>query len=84
MPLLQSIQCLLIVGVNLITASLNVVYGDVKYVVNLAVMLLFYLTPVFYQVQTIGEKYQVLYTWNPLAVLIQGYREICFTGMYLN
>jgi ABC-type polysaccharide/polyol phosphate export permease len=79
-PVLLSIQFLLIAGISLITASLNVLYGDVKYIVNLAVMLLFYLTPVFYQVEAIGEKYQILYTLNPLAVLIQGYREIFFYG----
>lgn len=80
LPLLMTIQCLFIVGISLITASLNVVYGDVKYIVNLAVMLLFYLTPVFYRVQAVGETYQALFTWNPLAVLIQGYREIFFYG----
>jgi len=80
LPVLLSIQCLLIVGISLITASLNVVYGDVKYIMNLAVMPLFYLTPIFYQVQAVGEKYQALFTWNPLAVLIQGYREIFFYG----
>jgi lipopolysaccharide transport system permease protein len=79
-PVLLSIQFLLIIGISLITASLNVIYGDVRYIVNLAVTLLFYLTPTFYQVQAIGEKYQLLYTWNPLAVLIRGYREIFFYG----
>jgi ABC-type polysaccharide/polyol phosphate export permease len=79
-PVLLSIQGLFIVGISLITASLNVMYGDVKYIMNLAVMPLFYLTPIFYQVQTVGEKYQTLFQWNPLAVLIQGYREIFFYG----
>ena len=79
-PVLLMIQGLFIVGISLITASLNVMYGDVKYLVNLAIMPLFYLTPIFYQVQTVGEKYQTLFQWNPLAVLIQGYREILFYG----
>jgi ABC-type polysaccharide/polyol phosphate export permease len=59
---------------------LNVFYGDVKYIVSLAVMLLFYLTPVFYQVQAVGEKYQIIFTLNPIAVLVQGYRGIFFYG----
>lgn len=79
-PILLAIQALMIVGVSLITASLNVMYGDVKHIANLAVMPLFYLTPIFYQVQTVGEKYQSLFQWNPLAVLIQGYRDTFFYG----
>jgi lipopolysaccharide transport system permease protein len=80
LPVLVLIQCALIAGISLITATLNVLYGDVKYIMSLAVTLLFYLTPTFYQVQNVGEKYQALYAWNPLAVLIQGYREIFFYG----
>lgn len=79
-PVLLAIQALMIVGISLITASLNVIYGDVKHIANLAVMPLFYLTPIFYQTQTVGEKYQSLFQWNPLAVLIQGYREVFFYG----
>jgi lipopolysaccharide transport system permease protein len=79
-PVLLLIQSLLIIGISLITATLNVIYGDVRYMVNLAVLLLFYLTPVFYQVHAIEEKYQILYLLNPLAVLIQGYRAIFFYG----
>jgi lipopolysaccharide transport system permease protein len=81
LPVLVLIQCVLIVGISLITATLNVIYGDVRYIVNLAVMLLFYLIPVFYQVQSLGGQYQILYTLNPVAVLIQGYRGIFFYGM---
>jgi ABC-type polysaccharide/polyol phosphate export permease len=79
-PLLILIQCVLIVGLSLMTATLNVFYADVKYIVSLAVMLLFYLTPVFYQVQAVGEKYQIIFTLNPIAVLVQGYRGIFFYG----
>jgi lipopolysaccharide transport system permease protein len=79
-PVLLAIQALMIVGISLITASLNVMYGDVKHIANLAVMPLFYLTPIFYQVQTVGERYQSLFHWNPLAVLIEGYRDAFFYG----
>lgn len=79
-PVLFLIQGVLITGISLMTATLNVIYGDVRYMVNLAMLLLFYLTPVFYQVHAIDEKYRILYLLNPLAVLIQGYRAVLFYG----
>jgi homopolymeric O-antigen transport system permease protein len=80
LPVLLLIQGVLIMGISLMTATLNVIYGDVRYMVSLAVLLLFYLTPVFYQVHAIEEKYRILYVLNPLAVLVQGYRAIFFYG----
>lgn len=82
LPMFLLIQGILIIGISLMTATLNVIYGDVKYMVNLGMLLLFFLTPVFYQVHTVEKKYQILYTLNPLAILIQGYRAIFFDGHF--
>ena len=79
-PLIVLIQAILIIGASLLVAMLNVFYRDVQHIVNLGVMLLFYLTPVFYHTQAAGAKYQILFTLNPLAALIQGYRAIFFYG----
>jgi len=49
--------------------------------VSVAVMLVFYLTPVFYKVQIIPERFQLVYGLNPLAQLIQNYRRVFFYGM---
>jgi ABC-type polysaccharide/polyol phosphate export permease len=46
-----------------------------------SLMFLFYLTPVFYQSQAVVEKFRILYTLNPIAVLIQSYRAIFFYGV---
>jgi lipopolysaccharide transport system permease protein len=79
-PLLLLIQGVLIVGLGLIIATLNVFYRDVAHIVSVAVMLLFYLTPVFYRPQAIAQEYQFLFAWNPMVSLIQSYRNIFFYG----
>jgi len=81
LPALVFIQSLLIFGLSLITATLNVFYQDVQYAMNVAVMGLFYLTPVFYQADAVGDKYRLLYAVNPLSVLVESYRAIFFQGM---
>jgi len=79
-PLLILIEGILIVGLGMIIATLNVFYRDVQQIVSVATMLLFYLTPVFYRSEAISKKYNLLFTSNPIAVLIQSYREILFYG----
>lgn len=80
LPLLMLLQGILIVGLGLIIATLNVFYRDVQHIVAVVTMLLFYMTPVFYQPQAVAEKFRILYTLNPVAVLIQVYRSIFFYG----
>ncbi|MBM2832861.1 MAG: type transporter [Candidatus Brocadiaceae bacterium] len=82
LPLLILIQGVLTVGLCLIAATLNVFYRDVQHIISMALMLLFYLTPVFYQSRVGGERFSYLYTWNPIAVLIQSYRAIFFYGIF--
>jgi len=78
LPLLFLIQSGLIFGLSLITATLNVFYEDAQYAMTVAVTLLFYLTPVWYPAEAVGEKYRLLYAVNPLSVLVQSYRAIFF------
>lgn len=80
LPLLMLLQGVFVTGLGMILATLNVFYRDVQYVIGVALMLLFYLTPVFYQSQTVTEGYRTLYTLNPIAVLIESYRAIFFYG----
>jgi ABC-type polysaccharide/polyol phosphate export permease len=44
-------------------------------------MLLFYLTPVFYKVDGVLPGYEIIAVLNPLANLIQSYRDIFFDGV---
>lgn len=78
LPLLLILQSILITGLSLTIATWNVFYRDVQQIVNVLVMLLFYITPVFYRARAVDERYQFLFTINPIAVLIQTYRETLF------
>ncbi len=80
LPLLSLIQGILTVGLGLIIATLNVFYRDVQQIVSVAIMLLFYMTPVFYSSDSVSENYRFIYTLNPVSTLIQSYRSIFFYG----
>ncbi len=81
LPLLIVIQSILIIGLGLIVATLNVFYRDIQQIVTVSLMLLFYVTPVFYRSDMVDPSYSFLYTLSPVAVLIQSYRAIFFYGL---
>lgn len=66
----------LLLGLGWLTAALNVFIRDVSEVVGLIVQFGFWFTPVFWSPDKIPEKYRFILDFNPMAYIIQGYRDI--------
>ena len=77
-PLLVLIQGILTVGLGLIIATLNIFYRDVAHIVSVAIMLVFWLTPIFYRPEIVPKEYRLLFTLNPLTPLVESYRAVFF------
>jgi lipopolysaccharide transport system permease protein len=54
-------------GLSLITSALDVYYRDIRYLVECSGLMMFWLVPVFYGLEMIPQRYQMLYTMNPIA-----------------
>ncbi|MGH2953928.1 MAG: ABC transporter permease [Solirubrobacterales bacterium] len=76
LPALAAIQLVLMVGVVWLTSAANVYLRDVRQIVTVGLLLLFYLTPVFYELGKVPEDYQWVLQLNPLTTLIEGYRDV--------
>jgi lipopolysaccharide transport system permease protein len=76
LPLIMAIQFLLILGIGLPLCAANVYFRDVALFVDVALVLGFYLTPVFYDPASIPATYRFLIELNPIAQLIDIYRSI--------
>lgn len=63
-------------GIVFFASLFNVFYRDVKYVLHLGTNILFFLTPIFYPIEFIPEKFRFLASLNPLYILISPVR-IC-------
>jgi len=70
------IQSVFIMGIGMILSVLNLFYRDVQYLVGLGITLLFYLTPILYQVEAFPAKYMWIFKFNPMSVFINAYRQI--------
>jgi ABC-type polysaccharide/polyol phosphate export permease len=79
-PLIFFIQLLLMAGLSLVVASLNLFYRDIQYLLNLVLLLWMYVTPVMYPVEMIPEKYRFIMSLNPMAVIVNAYRQVILSG----
>jgi lipopolysaccharide transport system permease protein len=68
------------VGVTLFTSALNVFYRDVNPVVQIALQLWLYLTPVAYPLSAVPERFRPLYALNPLSAIVEGFRSSIVFG----
>lgn len=80
LPLLVALQFALTLGLGYVVAALHVPFRDTRYLLGLALMLLFYLTPVLYSADSVPERYRALFLLNPLAGLTEGYRAVMLGG----
>jgi ABC-type polysaccharide/polyol phosphate export permease len=75
-PLLIVAQLVLMSGIAWLTAAGTVFFRDVPNIVAVALNLLFYLTPVFYVLRKIPERYQSFLELNPMATVVDLYRAL--------
>jgi len=74
LPLIILLALILIGGIALLSASLNVFFNDVGFILKFVLNLWFYLSPVFYPVSFVPERFRELYLLNPMAVILSLYR----------
>lgn len=80
LPLLLIIQIIFTLGVSLICSAATVTYRDVHHAVPLVIQIWMYATPIIYAANQVPERWQWLYMLNPMAVLINAYRQVVLLG----
>lgn len=78
LPIIVIIQFILSFSIILITSSIDVYVRDLEYIINFFISMLFYATPILYSMEMFPKKVQVLLHLNPMATLIESYRNIFF------
>lgn len=76
LPIIFAIQLILIIGLGLASAAANVFFRDVQSLLALAIQLWFYASPIIYPVSMVPTELQTLYFLNPMAGIIEGYRDV--------
>jgi len=66
---------ILLIGLSWITSSIVVFFQDIGQFVAIVVQFGFWLTPIFWNMSTVPEKYHWIIKLNPMAYIIEGYRN---------
>ena len=65
---------LTVLAISLWLSALNAHYRDVRYVIPFLVQFWLFASPVVYSVDLVPEKWRLLYSLNPMAGVIEGFR----------
>jgi lipopolysaccharide transport system permease protein len=79
-PLVMLPLVILTLGLAWILASLGVYLQDVGQTTGIITTIMLFLSPVFFPVHTLPERYQSLILLNPLSFIIEQMREILVWG----
>ena len=81
LPLLMFIQFILTVSFAYPLAALNVTFRDTQHTLWVLLQMFFYLTPIFYDINSVPEAYRAFYQLNPMVPLMQAYRDVLLRGI---
>ena len=74
LPLLLMMAVLTSLGAGYIIAALNVKYRDFRYVVPFIAQFGLYISPVGFSSSVVPESWRVIYSFNPMVGVIDGFR----------
>jgi len=79
-PLFTLLALLVAIGPALLIAALNVKYRDFRYIVPFMIQIGMYVTPVGFSSAIVPEKWQLLFSLNPMVGVIDGFRWCLLRG----
>lgn len=62
-------------GLTWLTSSLSLFFPDINYIITIAMRVLFFFTPIFWESKSIPEKFLIFFQLNPLYYIVNGYRD---------
>jgi len=80
-PLILFIQFLFTVSLSFMSATFQVNFRDTQHLLSVILLLLFYLTPVFYDTGFVPQRFLPIYRLNPMVHILGAYRDIISKGV---
>lgn len=71
----------LMLGVTWLTSALMVFFRDISQIVMIVVQFGFWVTPIFWSLEMIPERYRIFFQLNPFYYITKGFRD-CFINQH--
>jgi ABC-2 type transport system permease protein len=77
-PAFLGLQLLFTIGVALILATVTAFFRDVRHLLDVALSVLFWSTPIVYELAQVPERLKLLILMSPVSAFIVGYQQLFF------
>ncbi len=86
LPVVIAIQTVFSVGIGMLLATLNVFYRDTQFLLELGLLALMFLTPIWYDISAFARSESALWLrrLNPMASIVNMYQDIMYRGVLTN
>jgi len=81
LPVIVVLEVVFVCGLSLLCSGLDVHYRDMRYVVESANLVLFWMVPIFYKLTDVPQEFVWIYQLNPIATVIFLMRRILLYGL---
>lgn len=77
-PLFLTLQVLFTIGIALILSTWTAFFRDVRHLLEVGLAMLFWLTPIVYEVRSIPERFRLLILMSPMSPFVVAYEQIFY------
>jgi ABC-2 type transport system permease protein len=77
-PVVLVLHVMFTIGIALILATTTVFFRDVRHLVEVALAVLFWLTPIVYELERVPERLRLLILLSPMSPFVIGYQKLFF------
>ena len=78
LPVVMLIEYILSLGLCMLTSALTVYFRDLEYIMGILMMAWIYLTPVFFEMNIVPDKFVAIFNINPMTPVIVAYQQILY------
>jgi lipopolysaccharide transport system permease protein len=82
LPLILIPLVLFSLGIAWFVASLGVFIRDLAHVMGIVLLVLYFMTPIFYSMEMVPDKFRSILFLNPLALIVQSVRQVLMYGQW--
>jgi lipopolysaccharide transport system permease protein len=80
LPLVLALQMLFLIGIVFVLSAVALVVQDVAHFVNLAIMLMMFLSPIGFKADMLPKGYDILVWANPISYLLDAHRFVLLSN----
>jgi lipopolysaccharide transport system permease protein len=77
-PVMLALQVVFTIGVALVLATATAFFRDIRHLVEVVLAVVFWLTPIVYELGQVPERLRLLILLSPLSSFVVGYQKLFF------